>query len=427
MASKNDEMAKPSTSKSKTQVRLQKESLQLISRVLEKCELEKNVLREQNNPLEQAQTFTGLHKDYLLKLRGGEGTDFDVTTVDRRHIQNQLTEFYLKYQLPTTYQLFHALHRHKNIPEYMDIRSFRKTLVKLGYMWRKIYMDANLLFVIERPSVTFERYFYLKNIIRCREELREIYFVDELILTSTCEVFDIDEILELKDYIPKELVSKHVIYAITDQSIKFATYYDNYDLTNIETWLQVQLFRSVIPRSVVVLRNKEHLSQELLEKPTLDSLKVEMKDWLDFYNVPYEETMSKIELYTLVEKFTNNIDKLYKIDNIVKTFGTEILRLPESIKYLTPARWVHAQIQKHLTEKNDFEIFFQLFQDIISPNENQYIQNNYVHLTNEEKETLDADMKIDKIMDSVVEKLKKREIDESLAHDSDLPNYTDSE
>lgn len=421
------QLAIPGTSKSKTKDPLQKETLQLISRVLEKCELEKNVTKKcKDEPLKRAQNYTGLHKTYLLKLKAGKTTNFDVMTVKRCDIQNQLIDFYFIHKLPTTYELFNALQGGR-IPEYMDIRSFRKTLVKLGYMWRKIYKDNDLLVVIERPSVTFNRYFYLKNIIRCREELRQIYFVDESILTLTCEVFDSDAIEELKNYIPVEMISKHVIYAITNKRVVLATYYDNYDPSNIETWLQYKLFRSTTPGTVIVLRNKKHLNQELLERPTLSSLKVEMKAWLEFYNVPYDENMSKIELYTLIEKFTNNIEKIYKIDNIAKTFGVEILRLPESINDLTPAHWMHKLIQKNLTTEKDFQQFFQSFQDIISPSDSEYLQRYNEHVANGERETLDVDMKIDQIMDNVVEGMKKKVIDESLAEDSDLPDYSDSD
>lgn len=420
-----------STSKSKKKYCLQKETLHLISRVLEKCDLEKKFNNtgkdssDLNEPIKRAQNFTGLHLDYLLKLKAGEATNFDVTTVNRCDIQNQLIDFYFKSKLPTTYELFNALQG--RIPEYMDIRSFRKTLVKLGYMWRKIFKNNHLLVVIERPSVTFERYFYLKNIIRYREELRPIYFVDELILTMTREIFDNDAVVELKDYIPKPIISKHVIYAVTNQSVQFTTYYDNYDLANIETWLELKLFRSVTPGSVIVLRNKKHLNQELLEKPTSNSLKVEMKDWLDFYNVPYQENMSKIELYTLVEKFTNNIEKLYKIDNIAKTFELEILRLPESVSDLTPALWLYKLIQRNVTRDKDFRPFFQSFQDIISSIDNEHLQKYDEYVAQGEQETLDSDMKIDQIMDNIVEDMKKAELNANLEEDSDLPNFSDSD
>lgn len=433
MQAKYDEMGHPITTDPP-----QKESLQLIARVLEKTqELDRTSKKSDDSsvpiePLKRVQYYTGLHENYLQKLKSGSTINFGTMTVDRSHIQNQLIIFYFKFKLPTTYELFHALHVANLIPEYMDIRSFRKTLVKFGYMWRKLSKNRNLVVVIERPKVTFERYFYLKNIIQYREEMRQIYFVDELILTLTCEVFDSDACVELKDYISKNTISNHVIYAVTDKAVNFTTFY-TYDPSNIETWLQFELFRSVKPGSVVVLRNKKNVNQEVLVKPTLDSLKVEMKDWLDFYNVPYEENMSKIELYTLVEKFTNNIDKLYKIDNIAKTYGVEILRLPESINDLTSAHWLHKLIlrnlvlQRNQTKEKDFQQFFQSFQEIISrvDDGNLHMYDEYV--ADEERKTLDTDMKIDKIMDDIVEIMKKSDFDNNCAEDSDLPSYSDSD
>ncbi|XP_026333441.1 uncharacterized protein LOC113240373 [Hyposmocoma kahamanoa] len=292
MASKqsmDDEMARPSTSKSRTNDPLQIETLQLISRVLEKCESEKHYsnkrtdLSNPSDPLKRAQYFTGLHPSYLQKIK-------------------------------------------------------------------------------------------------------------------------------------------------EDQSIQFTTYYDDYDVTNFEKWLQLKLFRSVKPGNVIVLRNKKHVNKELLEKPTLNSLKVEMKDWLDFYNVPYEENMSKIELYTLVEKFTNNIDKLYKIDNIAKTFGVEILRLPNSVSDLSPAHTgVYMLIQKNVTRQKDFQHFLQSFQDIVSTVDKEYLQSCDEHVAVEERVTLKTDMKLDEIMDNIVDVMKKTKFDESLAEDSDLPDCSDSE
>lgn len=433
MASKqsmDDKEAQPSTSKSKMNKPLQKETLQLISRVLEKCELDKsynvksNELPNSNDLIKRAQYFTGLHPKYLEKLKNGESTNFDVTTVSRHDVQNELVDFYSKSKLPTTYELFDAMQG--RIPEYMDIRSFRKALVKLGYMWRKINKNNELLVIIERPSVTFERYFYLKNIIRYREDFRQIYFVDELILTATCEVYDSDSFVKFKSYIPKGAILKHVICAVTNQAIQFAIY-DNYDPTNTETWLKTQLFRSVTSGNVVVLRNKKHVNTELLETPTLNSLKIEMKDWLDFYNVPYEENMSKIDLYTLVEKFTNNIDKLYKIDTIAKTFGVEILRLPESISDLSIAYWVYNLLLTNLNKDKHFETFLQSFQDNISSVDKEILQKYDEHVAEGERETLDTDMKLDIIMDSIVEAMKKTEIDENLEEDSDLPDCSDSD
>lgn len=428
--SKGDERVTPSTSKSKTKDAPQKETLQLISRILEKCENEKNNTKdvieilETRDPIKRLQYYTGLHPNYLRRLKFGDSSNCIPTTVNRRDIQNELTEFYSRLKLPTTYDLFHILQG--RIPDYMDIRSFRKTLVKLGYMWRTISKNNSLLVVIERPSVTCERYFYLKNIIRYRTEMRQIYFVDELVLTETCEVFDSDAVLKYKDYLPKETISKHLICGITDQSIHLPTYYDDYDLTNIELWLQYKLFHSIKPGSVIVLRNKKHTSQELVEKPTLDSLKVEMRDWLDFYNVPYERTMSKIELYTLVEKFASNIDKVYKIDSIAKTFGAEILRLPESIKDLTPAHSVCEQIQKKIKRVKDFQGFFQSFQDSLSPTDNEFLQKCDMEIAGLERDIFNTDMKIDAMMDNVVESMKQAETC-NMAEDSDLPSYSDSD
>lgn len=432
--SKDDVKAVPSTSKSKTkkETPLQKESLLLVSRVLEKTEKgkidsmnDKEILDSSDDPIKRLQYFTGLHQNYLRKLKAGDETNFDRTTVNRRDIRNELSDFYFRLKLPTTYNLFNVLQG--RIPEYMDIRSFRRTLVKFGYMWRKLSKDNALLYVIERPSVTFERYFYLKNIIQYRREMRQIYFVDELVLTETYEVFDIDAVLEFKDYLPVERISKHLIFAITDQSVQLATYYDNYDVTNIETWLQFKLFHSIKPGSVIVLRNKKHTSQEFLEKPTLNSLKIELKDWLDFYNIPYEENMSKIELYTLAEKFTNTNDKLYKIDSIAKTFGAEILRLPESINDLTPARSVYKQIEKKINRVKVFETFLQSSQDIINSTDNEYLQKCDVEIADIEREIFDTDMRIDKVMDEVIEIMKKAEVSDSVDEDSDLPNCSDSD
>lgn len=418
MSSSDEELATPSSGK------LDKETAELISRVFEKCTLglrrfENIVLPKEN--MMRAIHYTGLHPHYLRFLRNSATGALTVMPVRRFDIQNEMLAFYHNSKLPTTYELFYRLHD-EGIPKYMDIRSFRRMLVKFGYMWRKI--SKNVLVVIERPQVTFERYFYLKNIIQYREKSRQIYFVDELILTSTCEVFNGDVYEELKDYVSPDILLKHVIYTITDNSVKFITYFDNYDPSNVETWLQLKLFRLVKPESIIVLRNKKHMSQELLVKPTVDSLKIEMKDWLDFYNVPYDDNFSKIELYTLVEKFTNNIGKLYKVDSIAKTADAEVLRLPESINDLTPAYWLYQLLRKNVI-KDENTNFFQLFQNIIGTADEHLIKYNE-YITDEEKKTLDTDMQIDKIMDNLVESMKSTST-EDLAEDSDLPYYSDSD
>ncbi|XP_049881899.1 uncharacterized protein LOC126377890 [Pectinophora gossypiella] len=379
-----------------------KETMHIISRVVQQCtEEQSNTPLPCNDYLQRASKYTGFDTKMLAKYANSDDPHviLKYQEADRNIIYQELSNFYLnKKIMPTTRQLFDALY--EKIPVYIDIRNFRKLLVKMGYAWKEIVPYG--LVIMEKPAVTYERYHYLKKIMEYRKEELPIFFVD-----LRCEN-------------GKKAGPLYFLYAVSKCSIQaIDTYEFNQDL-NFEKWVEKSLLPIIPPNSVIVMHNAYYNNEQIRKVPTINSYKQDMIEWLEYNNIPCSRSLSKTELYTLVEKYTNCNEKLYKSDVLIKNHGHKVLRIPKCIKEVAPTRLVSEAVTKTVLTKNP-KIITTLLQDIPMDWLKKYDQ----FIAEQERIIFENDMKIDSIIDDLCETMKR--FNTKADPDSDLPSCSDSE
>ncbi|XP_063630329.1 uncharacterized protein LOC134801640 [Cydia splendana] len=379
------------------------ESARFLQRILNKSREENMLVKPLIDPMERTYFYTGLDKRIIPFLKH---TDLQITVVkdiERSVIQERLVAFYLNSAssptpgiAPTTKNLFAALYG--RIPNYVDIRTFRKYLVKFEYVWLRI---AKGYIVMERPSVTFERYYYLKDIIRYREENREIFYVDEIVLTTSCNLYAFKKYNNLLKTAAKanidlsqSVLLKH-IYAVSKTGVYAMKTLDDFTSSNFASWIINDLLPLLPEKSVVVMQKYDH-HDDVIKKPTLYSVKEDMIEWLERTNVPFVEDMSKCELMSLIDTYTSEIDEISVIENSLKLKGHQLLRLPVCIEDMTPAKHL-LELIKLNAHKVRVNINL-IIESVPQPTLEEYDRN----IADIERHIMHKDMKMDEVLDSVV-------------------------
>lgn len=78
----------------------------------------------------------------------------------------------------------------------------------------------------------------------------------------------------------------------------------------------------------------------------MGSLKSHMQEWLTRHNVPFDESARKCDLMTLINQ--QNVEKQYRVDEIIKAEGHTVLRLPPYHPDLNPIELVWGDVKGEL-------------------------------------------------------------------------------
>ncbi|XP_045455122.1 uncharacterized protein LOC123664648 [Melitaea cinxia] len=122
------------------------------------------------------------------------------------------------------------------------------------------------------------------------------------------------------------------------------------DTTNFIKWLKEKLIPNLPPNGIVVIDNALYHSTQIEKLPSSASLKSEMQKWLSDNNIPYEERMTKRELYHLI--VVNKPPKTYIVDELLKQHGHEVLRLPPYHCDLNPIEYIWNLTKQRVADKN---------------------------------------------------------------------------
>jgi hypothetical protein len=87
------------------------------------------------------------------------------------------------------------------------------------------------------------------------------------------------------------------------------------------------------------------------KSPMRNSVKSEMISWLEKNNVPFAAEMRKTELFQLAERHKRP-EKTFRIDQVLKFHGHNVLRLPPYMCDLSPIELAWAKVNKLIREKN---------------------------------------------------------------------------
>lgn len=363
--------------------------------------------------------FTGLDERFIKKLNNVSSDHIEITLneVDRSDIYNKLMDMYLnEKKMPTTYQLFSTLYG--ILPDYMDFGDFKNYLFKHGFMWKHIKKSGTCV-VIENPKVTFERYLYLKNILRHRKEGKTIYFIDEVAFGADGEV------LTVKQSISRKVEPQiRLIYTVTDGGVQFKQFINDFNSGAVLKFIKDTLLKSVSEPSVFVLNNYKHHCEEFVTLPNEDSVRKELYDWLDHFDVPYDPALPKAVLFELAQKYTDLTRRMYVVDVMLREHGHTVLRLPDCIMKLTPASYYFDMLSANMPDLLSKRT---VDPDVITTSINQIFDTlNEEHASEysdvivvDELAVFLKDEAVDNIMDELVDSMTSTE---NSGLDSDLPS-----
>lgn len=116
-------------------------------------------------------------------------------------------------------------------------------------------------------------------------------------------------------------------------------------------WVQKQLIPNLPANSILVIDNASYHNVKFDKEPTSSSLKKDMLQWLNIKNIPYEDNLTKVELYKLI-KLNKVAQPQYKLDMLLSEFGHQVLRLPPYHPELNSIEKIWAAVKNWVATRN---------------------------------------------------------------------------
>lgn len=116
-------------------------------------------------------------------------------------------------------------------------------------------------------------------------------------------------------------------------------------------WFEKRLLPNLKPGSTIVMDNAPYHSRQLNKAPTMANKKAVLMEWLDKNNINYETTMRKPELYHLI-KLYKPLHVTYEIDEMAKSHGFKIIRLPPYHCHFNPIELIWAMVKNSIATEN---------------------------------------------------------------------------
>lgn len=313
----------------------------VLKTVLERCKKESKG-GELQAPIEdyeeRASYYTGFPKSYIIQLNEESPSKCDNNiSLNRIDILQCMNKFNLDKGDRTYDAFYNKLHLAPLLP----FERFRKELSSMGFGLQKTTEGVILM---EDPKITFDRCHYLRKILKCRELNKHVYYIDERIINeqATFKKPDIGQI----DSSTPEMVLYHIMSKDGYGNNLFCYQVNREDFRK---WLLHIVLPSLKPLSVIVLDNGPLHGTSAKANITKFESKNEMMRWLREYNIPCNNLMRRAELYDLIEKCSVKA-KLYNVDNIFKSQGHEVIRLPSQLTEISLTDVVWKDIKNKLVK-----------------------------------------------------------------------------
>ncbi|XP_028173855.1 uncharacterized protein LOC114362596 [Ostrinia furnacalis] len=295
------------------------------------------------------------------KLKQSRRKRVEVDDFKKGVVRRKVTQYYTIFKKIPTLKSLNATLREDNVL-YCGREYLRLLLHDLGFKFKKCGSKRKLL--IEQPNITSWRWKYLNTIKKYRREGRHILYLDETYVNAS---HNVSKCWQSKDehgvlsHIGKgeRLIIIHCggytgfvdgALVIFKSKCKTGDYHDTMNFVNFSKWLNEKLMPNIPPNSVIVMDNAAYHSVRVEKKPTMASTKPEMQDWLRRHEVPFDDKLKKDDLSKLIK--SHYTEDIYKIDELLKANGHEVLRLPPYHPDLNPIELVWGDIKRQLAEKS---------------------------------------------------------------------------
>lgn len=271
--------------------------------------------------------------------------DFDMGVL-RRTIATFHTEFN---EVPTLRKLKQVLTERIGFDG--SIETLRTILNESGYEWSK--MDDNGKALVEKHDIQMTRFQYLTQLKKYRDEGRYIVFTDETYvdtkhIQNMCCKLGMGVIIVHAGGCEGFVPNAPLVYKAKATN---GDYRNNINLEDYKKWLTAKLLPNLPKNAVVVVDNASYHNALSDKAPNYNSNKNDMQTWLAEKNIPFNDTMKKIELYDLILKNRDRF-KSFIIDELIRSNGFEILRLPAHHPELNPIKTIWETLKTYLANKN---------------------------------------------------------------------------
>lgn len=401
-AQRYQELLRQSKRNSKT------ETQSLLETCHRKCQWENNceskMVMHSLKPVHTAAataSYTGFRFECINKIK--ETNQVECETIEQTiryqyHIRTVLASMYLSKILPTTNRLLQCLV--SQVPVYWSLHTLRKHLKQMGFRWRRV-PKTKWWYIIEKPDQIFERFRYLKNIIAYRKD-RPIFFIEENFFDSDGNYMKLSELADYKCvYKNRETPVKwFLIYVLSGDGVLITKMYMDIARFDFCEWVFEDLL-PLLPASSVIVHIDGNRKLEQMPRITPDSSKADMMAYLDSHGMPYVEDMRKAELLELIET-VQDTKGTSKLEELVRSQGFEMLRLPLSLRSITPGSIAFADLRKRLREADISENPLTTLLDVTKTCFEEFDFKSVLSIIeDEEKEHYETEIKLDKLIDSM--------------------------
>lgn len=359
-------------------------------------------------------------------------------------IRRLVHSFFMRNEPPTLDKVKRAMDQDDSLPR-VARSTLHRILKKVGFRFKKRSRQSLL---IEREDLILWRHRYLREIKQFREEGRPIFYLDETWtfagLTTPKSWQDTNlktsrqSFLEgfgrgcLRDPTGKgeRLIVLHVgnEYGFLDgaglvfrTTGKLADYHGDMNSENFEKWVKEVLLPRLPPRAVIVMDNAKYHSRELDKAPTSGSTKKKMHDWLVEKGIDYDKSLTRPRLYEIISQNKDKTKK-YAVDEMAKSMGFTVLRLPPYHCELNPIEMVWAQVKGYVKSRNTtFKVkdVEELTKESIVNVTSEQWKNYCEHVIKEEAKMWELEGIMDEVVDRVIIELGDESDSEDSEYDSD--------
>ncbi|XP_049868104.1 uncharacterized protein LOC126375422 [Pectinophora gossypiella] len=236
---------------------------------------------------------------------------------------------------------------------------------KLGYRFKKCRQNRSIL--IEKDNIKAWRARYLRR-IRENDALgpdkKPVIYMDETWIhahytVSKCWQSSRDKGVRKNDSPGQRWVIVHAgsengfvsgAGLVFKAKCKTGDYHDEMDGQNFLKYLNEKLIPNLPPSCILVLDNASYHSMQLDKAPTTATRKDDVKKFMKEHNITYREEWTKAELLTELKK--QMPEKKYVVDELLKSHGHEVLRLPPYNCDLNPIEHIWNLLKQRVADKN---------------------------------------------------------------------------
>ena len=119
-----------------------------------------------------------------------------------------------------------------------------------------------------------------------------------------------------------------------------------------EEWMEHQLFPNLREGSIIVMDNASSHSRLAEKNPNLSTRKADIVRFIRNKNIDIPESAkTKSDLWGIVSK--HNFSKTYAVDELPKSHGFQILRLPLYFRIFNPIELIWSQRKREVRKCND--------------------------------------------------------------------------